>query len=614
MSDPDIIVDFTALLLDTLGFTEHEFVSIGHDVDGQFHTAVGTPAGAGNFVSGLPDGANVYFGVNPVRGPARQGKGRGTAEDVTRLGALYADLDVKPGACQSPTVAEAIIDELSGMLGTRPSAITHSGGGLHPYWPVAEGTPGSAALLRRWGRLVAVVAESRDARVDSVFDLARMLRVPGTSNNKTKTNGHGGSRVVTYGDTGAPLSIAEIDERLNEFGVPEEDEPHSTAEQVSNPADWGLADDTCNYVTELIDGIPSDGPLIGKGRHQWVLKQTVRLACAVRLGCVSQTDWRRAQKLLDKRLRELRAATGEKVPHYEVPAAMRFGIERAATKTDEQAWAELGDHEHTAVSDDYETGSGAKDSTNDTASATWTFVDGASFILDIPPTIPACWGEGNDVAWAEGESLMVAGPMGLGKTTLAGLLLRAQLGVGDGLVLGLNVAPRSGKILYLAMDRPAQIARALARQFTEAERKVLTERLTIWRGPPPADIAKNPALLARLAEAAGAETVYLDSVKDAAVGLSEDEVGAGYNRARQHLLARGVQLCEQHHTTKRGAGGGPPTSVADVYGSAWITNGTGSIVLLAGDPGDPIVGFRHVRAPAEEVGPFRCCTTRRPVS
>jgi hypothetical protein len=138
MSDHDV-VDFTALLLDTLGFTDDEFVSIGHDADGQFRTAVGTPAGAGNFVSALPDGANVYFGVNPVCGPARQGKGRGTAEDVTRLGALYADLDVKPGACPSLTVAEAIIDELSGMLGTRPSAITHSGGGLHPIgrWPKA---------------------------------------------------------------------------------------------------------------------------------------------------------------------------------------------------------------------------------------------------------------------------------------------------------------------------------------------------------------------------------------------------------------------------------------------------------------------------------------------
>ncbi len=34
-----------------------------------------------------------------------------------------------------------------------------------------------------------------------------------------------------------------------------------------------------------------------------------------------------------------------------------------------------------------------------------------------------------------------------------------------------------------------------------------------------------------LADAAGADTVYLDSVKDAALRLSEDEVGAGYGCA-----------------------------------------------------------------------------------
>lgn len=134
---------------------------------------------------------------------------------------------------------------------------------------------------------------------------------------------------------------------------------------------------------------------------------------------------------------------------------------------------------------------------------------------------------------------------------------------------------------------------------------MLAERLLIWRGPPPADIARNPLLLSTIADAADADTVFLDSVKDAAIGLSDDEVGAGYNRARQHLLAQNVQLAEQHHTVKRGQGGGPPTNVADIYGSAWIANGTGSIIMLAGDPGDPIVGFRHVRAPADELGPFQ---------
>jgi hypothetical protein len=235
----------------------------------------------------------------------------------------------------------------------------------------------------------------------------------------------------------------------------------------------------------------------------------------------------------------------------------------------------------------------------------WTFIDGATFVLDQPDTIPALWGGGTEVLWAEGESLMIAGPMGLGKTTLAVLLMRAQLGLGDGTVLGLPVPPRDGNILYLGMDRPPQIARAMRRLFTEADRDVLAQRLRVWRGPPPADIARQPTLLTGLAEDADAQTVYLDSIKDATVRLSDDEVGAGYNKARQQLLAHGVQLAEQHHTVKRNAAGGPPTTVPDIYGSAWITNGTGSIVMLTGVPGDPIVGLRHVRAPADQVGPFQ---------
>jgi hypothetical protein len=103
----------------------------------------------------------------------------------------------------------------------------------------------------------------------------------------------------------------------------------------------------------LIDGLPNDGPKRGKskhmGRHQWACKQAVRLACAVRLGCISETDWREAQILLDKRLRQLRNATGEKTPRREVPGAFRFGIDKAATKTDEQARAELGDHAHSSA-------------------------------------------------------------------------------------------------------------------------------------------------------------------------------------------------------------------------------------------------------------------------
>ena len=50
------------------------------------------------------------------------------------------------------------------------------------------------------------------------------------------------------------------------------------------------------------------------------------------------------------------------------------------------------------------------------------------------------------------------------------------------------------------------------------------------------DMAKYPDLLVRMAEGAYANTVVVDSLKDAAIGLNEDETGAGWNRARQKAL------------------------------------------------------------------------------
>jgi hypothetical protein len=155
------------------------------------------------------------------------------------------------------------------------------------------------------------------------------------------------------------------------------------------------------------------------------------------------------------------------------------------------------------------------------------------------------------------------------------------------------------------MDRPAQIARALRRGFHESEREVLADSLRVWEGPPPGDVAKHTDLLVTLAHLAGATCIIIDSLKDAAVGLTEDEIGAGYNRARQTALANGIQVLELHHLVKRGANGNKPNTLADVYGSAWLTAGAGSVLMLWGSAGDPIVEAVHLKQPAAEVGPYR---------
>ncbi|WP_193608265.1 AAA family ATPase [Nocardioides lijunqiniae] len=233
-------------------------------------------------------------------------------------------------------------------------------------------------------------------------------------------------------------------------------------------------------------------------------------------------------------------------------------------------------------------------------------IEGGSFIHDLPPELPCIWGTGSQVVWASGEALTLVGTPGVGKTTLAGQVVRARLVGGE--VLGMEVTKTESRVLYLAMDRPKQIARALARQLRDVARSVLDDGLTVWPGPPVQDLAAHPELMLQMARDSGADTVVVDSLKDAALGLSNDEVGAGYNRARQLCLANGVEVFELHHMKKQGGSGSgkatKPTKLEDVYGSAWLTAGAGSVVILVGEAGDPVVEWRHLKQPAEPVGPL----------
>lgn len=229
-----------------------------------------------------------------------------------------------------------------------------------------------------------------------------------------------------------------------------------------------------------------------------------------------------------------------------------------------------------------------------------------SIILDEAGRPPAWWGHGDDILGACGESLIIAGPMGLGKSTIGQQVALGRCGFSEySELLGLPITPGRGRVLYLAMDRPRQITRSMRRMVGEAWRAELDERLAVWTGPPPYDMAKHPGILARLALDAGADTVVVDSLKDAAVGLTDDETGAGYNRARQTALEAGIELVELHHVRKLGGGvtRDKPT-VDDIYGSTWITAGAGSVLLLHGAPGDGLVKLFHVKQPLAEVGPL----------
>lgn len=235
-----------------------------------------------------------------------------------------------------------------------------------------------------------------------------------------------------------------------------------------------------------------------------------------------------------------------------------------------------------------------------------TYRPAGDYILDAPTDTPAVWGDPatGRVLWAKGEPLMLVGPTGVGKSSVMQQVVVRLVGLGDPEFLGLPVTRAEGRVLYLAADRPRQIVRSLRRMVTEADRAALNDRLVIRPGPPPRDLAANPELLLQLCREADAGTVIIDSLKDVAVGLSDDKVGSGLNLAIQYAIAADIEVGSLHHQRK-GQNGEKAKRLEDVYGSTWLTAGAGSVVLLWGTAGDPLVELVHLKQPADAVGPLK---------
>jgi P4 family phage/plasmid primase-like protien len=92
----------------------------------------------------------------------------------------------------------------------------------------------------------------------------------------------------------------------------------------------------------MVAGWPTDRPA---KRHNWLVSQATRLACAHRLGRITESDYAEAAGVLDDSFLGLLAEHGEPrapMPANEVPEALKWGVRKAASFTDERAAEEVG--------------------------------------------------------------------------------------------------------------------------------------------------------------------------------------------------------------------------------------------------------------------------------
>lgn len=234
-------------------------------------------------------------------------------------------------------------------------------------------------------------------------------------------------------------------------------------------------------------------------------------------------------------------------------------------------------------------------------------IDGYTFFTSEAASPEPRWGAPGEVVWAQNEPLMIFAPTGVGKTTLSQHLALAMIGVGPSNLLGFPVIPIDGTLLYIAADRPAQAARSGARLIGTMDEDVLRERLRVWRGPLPFNLSTDePRAFADWIEDTGCTAVVVDSLMNVATDLSKDEVGSRVAQSANHVVARGMELVFDHHDRKIGRDSSHKRTpdIDDVYGSRFLSAAMGSVVYLKGRPGDPIVRFHQLKAPAGEIPPF----------
>lgn len=230
---------------------------------------------------------NVYVMVNEVTSLV-SANGRGDASQVTRLKALWADLDFKESGLQDAQAAKNVIDLLSGMLNSEPTAVVFSGYGLQPYWEIEDGNITEAnrvyiaGLLKRWGALVQRVASIEGGHVDPVYDLPRVLRAPGSFNHKVA--GQPIATQVTRPGAGSPVSLDQIEEVLTAYGFTDSDSPDEFV-VVSSPENWEPAEFDCAWSATLMDVISTGNP---GARHPWMVGMAVRIEAAARYGCITE--------------------------------------------------------------------------------------------------------------------------------------------------------------------------------------------------------------------------------------------------------------------------------------------------------------------------------------
>ncbi|WP_461418312.1 ATP-binding protein [Gordonia sp. GN26] len=204
---------------------------------------------------------------------------------------------------------EAVVHQLAEVVGAEPTAVIYSGHGLQPIWrvedaqPITDGAVGWNTMSARWSGLVREVAKRVNplATVDSVFNIDRVLRCPGSTNWKDPANPVR-VRCEVNPDAGG-VSVAALDARL-----PQTDAAVSAALAKASVTDGqrlresfrdgDMTDRVAGWVDEVVAAVDS-----GANRHPTVNSALMGI---VRLGSKGQRGVGTAIEVIEAKFAEAR--------------------------------------------------------------------------------------------------------------------------------------------------------------------------------------------------------------------------------------------------------------------------------------------------------------------
>lgn len=183
MNDPNTTSSATpSSTAQALGFELDDFVTVATNKVQQARTVSAEDLDM-ELAFGEIEQKDTWIGAQPVKeGTPNK---RTSAKNVSVIRVLYADFDYKDSTSVQQILSA--IDYLSEILEAQPWSVVDSGGGLHPRWKLEkplDTADGADLLKNRWKATVLRVAEECGFKADSVFDLPRVLRLPGTVNEK----------------------------------------------------------------------------------------------------------------------------------------------------------------------------------------------------------------------------------------------------------------------------------------------------------------------------------------------------------------------------------------------------------------------------------------------